>query len=122
MRPKAYHCQQEFGQYSRWAFRSAAQDGRYLQTWSTAAYLIDRVFMKPIIDKIFANEFLGWTSLTIIAAKLPPCSPSICCDGSTPSVPGANKTAAVAFSPSAPVHCVYAPVGTYVCKPIKICL
>ena len=70
MRPKTYHCQHEFGQHSRWAFRSAAQDGRYLQTWSTGAYLIDRVFMKPIIDKIFANEFLG--TLLSTQCTIPP--------------------------------------------------
>ena len=117
MRPDNYNCQLEFGRFSRWATRTPAQDGRYLSTWSTGAYLIDRAIMKPIIDKIFANEFLGWTSVTILAAKTPPCVPKICCESTatattTTTISANNKTVAT-FSSVAPVHCVYAPVGTY---------
>ena len=109
-RPNNYNCQLEFGQHARWATRQAAQQGRFLQTWSTGAYLINRAVMKPIIDKVFANEFLGWTSVTIIAAKNPPCVPSICCDSA--STKTINNKTVETISPTAPVHCVYAPVGT----------
>ena len=111
MRPDNFQCKLEFGPKTRWASRKPAQEGRFLQTWSTGAYLINRAVMKPIIDKIFANEFLGWTSVTIIAAKLPSCFPTICCDDTKKTTDHNNKTVEI-FNPSAPVHCVYAPVGT----------
>lgn len=45
---RQYHCQVYYNT-SRWAKRPTAEQGRFLMTWSTGAYLIDRVVMKPVI-------------------------------------------------------------------------
>lgn len=46
--------------------------------WSTCAYLIDRVVMKDIIDKvIFERE--GWMQFKVIAGITTPCVPAKCC-------------------------------------------
>ncbi len=47
-RQHLHHCKVYY-KTSRWAPRPPADRGRSLLTWSTGAYLIDRVVMKPVI-------------------------------------------------------------------------
>lgn len=76
--------------------------------WSTCAYLIDRIAIKPIIDAIIF-DINGWTSFNIIAGlnMNPSCVPSSCC---------INGTEYENFIQKPP--CVWAPkgfqAGTYV--------
>lgn len=77
-----------------WTERSAK---RFSDFWSTCAYMIDRVLMKPVVDKVIFNVN-GWTGFNVIAGITSPCVPRECCVNSTN-----------VFNPSPP--CVYAPRG-----------
>lgn len=46
--------------------------------WSTCAYLIDRVVMKPVIDAV-ASYHHGWIDFKIVAGINSPCVPAECC-------------------------------------------
>jgi hypothetical protein len=46
--------------------------------WSTCAYLIDRVVMKDIIDKVIFERD-GWLQFKVIAGITTPCVPAECC-------------------------------------------
>ena len=78
--------------------RPSAFDGRYLPSWSTGSYIINRMRMKPIIDAIISidsNDDDGWIGFKILAGNTHPvCKPKICCDPT-----------------NYPLSCVYAPVG-----------
>lgn len=65
--------------------------------WSTCAYLIDRVAMKPVIDAVLQQE-RGWWAFRVIAGITSPCVPRACC-GNTSNT----------FIHSPP--CVFAPQG-----------
>jgi GR25 family glycosyltransferase involved in LPS biosynthesis len=77
-----------------WTERSAK---RFSDFWSTCAYMIDRVLMKDVVDKVIFNVN-GWTSFNVVAGITSPCVPRECC------VNGTNV-----FNPTPP--CVYAPRG-----------
>lgn len=49
--------------------------------WASSAYIIDRVVMKPIIDKIIAKKENS-SEFKIIAGIIKPCAPSECCTNS----------------------------------------
>jgi hypothetical protein len=66
--------------------------------WSTCAYLIDRVVMKNIVDKVI-YEKNGWLNYKLIAGITSPCVPLECCVNRT------NPN----FNHQTP--CVYAPRG-----------
>lgn len=75
---------------------------KLFQYWSTCAYLIDRVVMKPIIDKVLIVDSSGtpsWFMFKLIAGFVSPCTPAQCCDSSSQNV----------FSQGLP--CVFAPRG-----------
>lgn len=73
---------------------------KFFDFWSTCAYLIDRVAMKPVIDAI-VKDINGWTSFNIIAGmNMNPCVPAACC---------VNGTDYANFIHKAP--CVWAPRG-----------
>eukprot|EP01038_Epipyxis_sp_PR26KG_P017215 gene17215-23726_t len=59
---------------------------KYLDFWSTCAYLIDRVVMKPVIDAVVnitnANN-RKWIALKIVAGLNNPCVPYECCKNGT---------------------------------------
>jgi GR25 family glycosyltransferase involved in LPS biosynthesis len=63
-----------------WAKKQAK---KYFDYWSTCAYLIDRVVMKPIIDAVVKFENNGWISLKIVAGINSPCVPKECCEAGT---------------------------------------
>jgi GR25 family glycosyltransferase involved in LPS biosynthesis len=63
-----------------WAEKQAK---KYFDYWSTCAYLIDRVVMKPVIDKVLRLEPNGWLDLKIIAGINSPCVPKECCTPGT---------------------------------------
>jgi GR25 family glycosyltransferase involved in LPS biosynthesis len=94
---------QTWGSYKKnndnlWSQRNAM---KFFDFWSTCAYLIDRVAMKPIIDKVIF-DVNGWTSFNIIAGinMNPTCVPAECC---------INGTNYENFIHKAP--CVWAPRG-----------
>lgn len=78
-----------------WAEKQAK---KYFDYWSTCAYLIDRITMKPVIDAVVNHEKNGWMSLKIIAGINSPCVPKDCCS------PGTDR-----FIVKPP--CVWAPRG-----------
>lgn len=85
--------------------RAPAVDGRYLPTFSTGAYLINREVMKPIIDQLIVQEESGWMAMHIMAGtSIPFCRPLHCCPNHTESKPSFD------FQTSYPA-CVWAPVG-----------
>ena len=100
-------------------FRPSAYDGRYLPTWSTGAYLINRMTWKPIIDVLLTYEYFPgdsnsnnnnnyWIGATILSGFTHPvCRPARCC---TSAVGQATSTPKVFIDPPPP-ECVYAPVG-----------
>jgi hypothetical protein len=51
---------------------------KYFDFWSTCAYLIDRVVMKAVIDKVVVEKS-GWLDFKIIAGFNNPCVPKQCC-------------------------------------------
>lgn len=58
------------------------QAKRHFDFWSTCAYMIDRVVMKPVIDAVFYEEN-GWQQFKIIAGITSPCVPKECCRNNT---------------------------------------
>lgn len=70
---------------------------KFFDFWSTCAYLIDRVAMKPVIDSV-AYEANGWLNFKIVAGINNPCVPPSCCP--------ANKDDFTGIPP-----CVWAPRG-----------
>ena len=46
--------------------------------WSTCAYLIDRIAMKPVIDAMISYD-KGWIKMHVIAGIKAPCAPRECC-------------------------------------------
>lgn len=70
---------------------------KYFDFWSTCAYLIDRVVMKPVIDAVMSVEN-GWNSFKVVAGINNPCVPLGCC------APGSDV-----FEVKPP--CVWAPRG-----------
>lgn len=79
-----------------WMKRNAAS----FEYWSTCAYLIDRVVMKPVIDAVvLTDRVLGVTEFKLVAGVTNPCTPKECCTEDAP-----NR-----FNVAPP--CVYAPRG-----------
>lgn len=51
-----------------------------LKFWSTCAYLIDRIRMKPLLDAVYYHDSNdGWFHFSIIAGIQGPCAPKECC-------------------------------------------
>lgn len=64
-----------------WYDRPVAFDARFLATFSTGAYIINREVMRPIISQLLGLQG-DWLHLTIMAGNtIPSCRPAICCDG-----------------------------------------
>ena len=61
-----------------------ARDPKLFDFWSTCAYLIDRIAIKPIIDSV-VFDVNGWTSFKVIAGlnMNPSCVPAECCINGT---------------------------------------
>lgn len=72
--------------------------------WSTCGYLIDRVVMKDVIDRVF-GIVNGWMSFKIIAGITSPCVPRECCYNDNSSGGKIIET----FNHTTP--CTYAPRG-----------
>jgi GR25 family glycosyltransferase involved in LPS biosynthesis len=77
-----------------WTERTAK---RFSDFWSTCAYMIDRVAIKPVVDAVIFDVD-GWTSFNVIAGITTPCVPRACCP---------NATDVFVRKPP----CVYAPRG-----------
>lgn len=78
---------------------------KYFDFWSTCAYLIDRVAMKPVIDAV-VTEVNGWVQLKVIAGISNPCVPKECCATGTGEFSGNDNLHFVVKPP-----CVWAPRG-----------
>lgn len=78
---------------------------KFLDFWSTCAYLIDRVTMKPVIDAV-VTEINGWTQLKVIAGINNPCVPKDCCKPGTSGLSGGDNLQFIVQPP-----CVWAPRG-----------
>jgi hypothetical protein len=85
-----------------WVDRDKKKDFSF---WSTCAYMIDRVAMKPVVDAVIFNVN-GWTSFNVIAGITTPCVPQQCCNGTDN------------FMKKPP--CVYAPRGYQAGKKYKM--
>lgn len=74
---------------------------KFFDFWSTCAYMIDKVKMKPIIDAVIF-DVNGWTSFNVIAGMSmnPKCVPAACCKN------GSNYDNFIKTPP-----CVWAPRG-----------
>lgn len=82
---------------------------KYLDFWSTCAYLIDRIAMKPVIDAI-VTETNGWVQFKVIAGINSPCVPKQCCESNdTKAGIAIDSTGQNTFYLKPP--CVYAPRG-----------
>lgn len=57
---------------------AARQPMKYFDFWSTCAYLIDRVVMKPVVDAVI-RQVNGWYEFRIVAGINNPCVPRECC-------------------------------------------
>lgn len=79
-----------------WSLRTLKQ----FDYWSTCAYLIDRVVMKPIVNEVLYRHG-SWWALKVVAGITSPCVPRGCC-GNT------SETSNIFYN-SPP--CVYAPQG-----------
>ena len=55
---------------------------KYFDFWSTCAYLIDRLAMKPVVDAVI-RELNGWVEFKVIAGINNPCVPKECCEVGT---------------------------------------
>ena len=73
--------------------------------WSTCAYLIDRVTMKPIIDAV-VTEVNGWVQFKVIAGINNPCVPRECCLPGQSGLTGSDNLQFIVKPP-----CVWAPRG-----------
>lgn len=71
--------QASFAKYEKdrshlWSLRNPAR----FDVWSTCAYLIDRVVMRPVIDAVLSVHE-GWMDFKIVAGLGSPCVPRECC-------------------------------------------
>jgi hypothetical protein len=78
---------------------------KYYDFWSTCAYLIDRVAMKPIIDAV-VTEHNGWVQFKVIAGINNPCVPKGCCQPGHAGLSGGDNLQFIVNPP-----CVWAPRG-----------
>jgi GR25 family glycosyltransferase involved in LPS biosynthesis len=78
---------------------------KYFDFWSTCAYLIDRVAMRPVVDKVI-SEVNGWVQFKVIAGINNPCVPRECCQQGPGALSGGDNLHFVVDPP-----CVWAPRG-----------
>jgi GR25 family glycosyltransferase involved in LPS biosynthesis len=78
---------------------------KFMDFWSTCAYLIDRIVMKPLVDSVIYEKD-GWLQLKVIAGINGPCVPDKCCVASNSSNPAVRNDKFVGKPP-----CVWAPRG-----------
>lgn len=78
---------------------------KFMDFWSTCAYLIDRIVMKPLVDSV-VYEKNGWLQFKIHAGMNGPCVPEQCCVPSNSSNPSVRKDKFIGQPP-----CVWAPRG-----------
>jgi GR25 family glycosyltransferase involved in LPS biosynthesis len=78
---------------------------KYFDFWSTCAYLIDRLAMKPVVDAV-VTEYNGWVQLKVIAGINNPCVPRGCCKQGNTGLTGKDNLMFVVEPP-----CVWAPRG-----------
>ena len=78
---------------------------KYFDFWSTCAYLIDRIAMKPVIDAV-VTETKGWFEFKVIAGINNPCVPKECCRSGTTGLTGSDNLQFIVQPP-----CVWAPRG-----------
>ena len=78
---------------------------KFMDFWSTCAYLIDRIVMKPLIDSVIYEKD-GWLQFKIIAGINGPCVPAECCVASNSTNAAVRNDKFVGKPP-----CVWAPRG-----------
>eukprot|EP00128_Syssomonas_multiformis_P015332 Colp12_sorted_trinity150504_noHs@25346 len=100
----AFGCNEKYVQNSAnlWIKRHPV---KYFDFWSTCAYLIDRVAMKPVIDAV-VSEVNGWVQLRVVAGISNPCVPKECCSAGAGEFSGNDNLHFVVKPP-----CVWAPRG-----------
>jgi len=78
---------------------------KFMDFWSTCAYLIDRIVMKPLVDSVIYEKD-GWLQFKIIAGINGPCVPDKCCVPSNSTNPAVRNDKFIGKPP-----CVWAPRG-----------